>query len=190
MAPKKKPAFPTGSVCKPCWELKYCPYGYLVEFFPLLGLPVDMAHIRRRYQEVLSEFKNGLSSEEDVDGEIECLLYHRPENWEFALQFDEREISCTVWGHVCPVFFCQSGATETKEGRREGRQIPREIMLKVVRRDNYTCQRCGKHLLDDELEFDHLIPVSRGGPTSIENIRILCRPCNRKKSSSLREILA
>jgi hypothetical protein len=29
----KKPRFkPT--VCKPCWELKYCPYGPLVEFFP------------------------------------------------------------------------------------------------------------------------------------------------------------
>jgi len=25
------------SICKPCWELKYCPYGPLVEDFPLLG---------------------------------------------------------------------------------------------------------------------------------------------------------
>jgi hypothetical protein len=24
-------------VCKPCWELKYCPYGSLVEYFPLLS---------------------------------------------------------------------------------------------------------------------------------------------------------
>ena len=28
----------TKNVCKPCWELKYCPYGPLVEDFPLLDL--------------------------------------------------------------------------------------------------------------------------------------------------------
>lgn len=27
----------TSQVCKPCWELKYCPYGPLVEQFPLAG---------------------------------------------------------------------------------------------------------------------------------------------------------
>ena len=27
----------TQNVCKPCWELKYCPYGPVVEQFPLLG---------------------------------------------------------------------------------------------------------------------------------------------------------
>jgi hypothetical protein len=27
----------TKHVCKPCWELKYCPYGPLIEDFPLLG---------------------------------------------------------------------------------------------------------------------------------------------------------
>jgi hypothetical protein len=27
----------TKNVCKPCWELRYCPYGPLVEAFPLLG---------------------------------------------------------------------------------------------------------------------------------------------------------
>jgi hypothetical protein len=187
--PKRKYPFPPGSVCKPCWELRYCPYGYLVEFFPLLGLPVDLADIKRRYEDILKGFEDGRSNEREVDSEIERLLYHRPENWKFALQFDEKEISCNVWGHVCPVFFCQSGATETKEERRMGRDIPREIMLKVVRRDNYTCQRCGKHLLDNEIEFDHIIPVSRGGPTSVENIRILCRPCNRAKSSSSSEFV-
>jgi 5-methylcytosine-specific restriction endonuclease McrA len=62
-------------------------------------------------------------------------------------------------------------------------------MLKVVRRDNYICQVCSCHVLDNEIEIDHLIPHSKGGPTTVDNLRLLCRDCNRKKSDSLAEIL-
>ena len=62
-------------------------------------------------------------------------------------------------------------------------------MLKVVRRDSQRCQMCNKYVHDNEIEFDHIIPFSKGGPTTTENIRILCRSCNRKKSDSLKEIL-
>jgi len=62
-------------------------------------------------------------------------------------------------------------------------------MLKVVRRDNHVCQLCHAYVPDNEVEFDHIIPFSRGGPTTVENIRLLCVACNRKKSNSLAEIL-
>jgi 5-methylcytosine-specific restriction endonuclease McrA len=39
------------------------------------------------------------------------------------------------------------------------------------------------------MEFDHIIPHAKGGPTTVANIRLLCRTCNRKKGSSLHEIL-
>jgi hypothetical protein len=41
-------------------------------------------------------------------------------------------------------------ATETESGRRSGRHVSRDIMLKVVRRDDYRCQGCGKGLKDDD----------------------------------------
>ena len=50
--------------------------------------------------------------------------------------YSPEDVGCRIYGHCCPVFFVQSGATETKEGRREGRAIPREVMLQVFRRDN------------------------------------------------------
>ena len=31
------------TICKPCWKLKYCPYGYLVEDFPLPGITKSQA---------------------------------------------------------------------------------------------------------------------------------------------------
>ncbi|MEW8053220.1 MAG: HNH endonuclease signature motif containing protein [Candidatus Thiodiazotropha sp.] len=59
-------------------------------------------------------------------------------------------------------------------------------MLQVVRRDGHICQKFRVNVPDDEIEFDHIIPISKGGPSSVENLRVLCRTCNRKKSDSLR----
>lgn len=54
-------------------------------------------------------------------------------------------------------------------------------MLKVVRRDNNQCQVCGRLLKDDEIEFDHTIPMSKGGSTEEHNLRLTCFDCNRDK---------
>jgi 5-methylcytosine-specific restriction endonuclease McrA len=182
--------FPKGSVCKPCWELRYCPYGVLVEDFPIAGSSMDLDEIRRLYSEALANLTAGnLNSEDQIWDEIHHLMYLRPDNWEYLAQYDPEDISCKIWGHVCPVFLSQSGATETKVPRRQGRYLPREIMLKVVRRDNHICQLCYQYVPDNEIEFDHIIPNSKGGPISVENIRLLCRECNRKKSNALDELL-
>jgi 5-methylcytosine-specific restriction endonuclease McrA len=52
----------------------------------------------------------------------------------------------------------------------------------VVRRDNNQCQNCGQVLKDNEIEFDHIIPVSKGGSSEEQNVRVSCFDCNRSKS--------
>lgn len=49
----------------------------------------------------------------------------------------------------------------------------------VFKRDNYTCQYCGKR--GGKLEVDHIIPISKGGTNDIENLATSCRKCNRQK---------
>ncbi len=49
----------------------------------------------------------------------------------------------------------------------------------VFRRDNHTCQYCGKH--GGDLTLDHITPRSRGGKNSWENIVTACRECNSRK---------
>lgn len=162
----------------------------MVEWSPLIMENENLDDRKKHYEECLKRFLDGnFKSEEEVWSEVDRLLYSSCDQWEYLSHFDPRDINCKIWGHVCPVFISKSGATETKEVRREGRYIPRDIMLKVVRRDSQLCQSCFKYVRDDELEFDHIIPVSKGGPTSVDNIRILCRECNRKKSDILDEIL-
>lgn len=49
-------------------------------------------------------------------------------------------------------------------------------------RDGHRCQYCGSRGGAHELTYDHVIPVSQGGPKSWENIVTCCIPCNRAKA--------
>jgi 5-methylcytosine-specific restriction endonuclease McrA len=58
----------------------------------------------------------------------------------------------------------------------------REVFI----RDNYTCQYCGRQAGD--LTIDHVIPRSRGGPHTWDNLVSACKTCNhRKGGKSLKE---
>ena len=70
---------------------------------------------------------------------------------------------------------------EDIEGARRER-IPREVQTFVWERDDGRCVRCGSA---EDLQFDHIIPFSKGGNTSADNIQILCGDCNRLKSNSI-----
>ena len=60
--------------------------------------------------------------------------------------------------------------------------IKKEIKDEVWNRDNGECVECGSQ---KDLEFDHIIPYSKGGADSVKNLQILCRSCNRKKSNKI-----
>lgn len=51
----------------------------------------------------------------------------------------------------------------------------------IFLRDAYTCQYCGNRSSARDLNLDHVMPRSRGGPTSWENIVCSCRVCNLEK---------
>ncbi len=68
------------------------------------------------------------------------------------------------------------------EKAKHDRSIPASIKKWVWNRDQGKCVSCGSV---EDLEFDHDIPFSKGGSNSMDNIRILCRKCNRKKSANI-----
>jgi 5-methylcytosine-specific restriction endonuclease McrA len=51
----------------------------------------------------------------------------------------------------------------------------------VLIRDDYTCQYCGKKFPPNELTIDHIIPKSKGGKTSWDNVVTCCKKCNTIK---------
>ena len=76
---------------------------------------------------------------------------------------------------------------------RKSIQGQRALMTSKLRenikiRDNHTCQICSLSIEDEKnllLEIDHIIPLSKGGITSENNLQTLCWKCNRSKGSKI-----
>ena len=62
---------------------------------------------------------------------------------------------------------------------------PAFTRFNVFLRDRFSCQFCGEALPTHELTFDHLVPRSRGGRTTWENVVTACSPCNLTKGDQL-----
>jgi 5-methylcytosine-specific restriction endonuclease McrA len=61
---------------------------------------------------------------------------------------------------------------------------PRRVALtrgNLLARDGCRCQYCGEAFASRELTIDHVLPRSKGGPSTWENLVIACGPCNRRK---------
>jgi len=57
----------------------------------------------------------------------------------------------------------------------ESRHIPQGVKTAVWQRDQGKCAQCGA---TSYLEFDHTIPFSKGGASTVGNVQLLCRRCN------------
>ncbi len=55
----------------------------------------------------------------------------------------------------------------------------------VFLRDRFACQYCCEPFPTSDLTFDHVIPRSRGGRTTWNNVVTACAPCNLRKSNRL-----
>ena len=182
-----------GTVCKPCWQLHYCPYGSIVEDFPLP--PLTRASVEQHLDYVRECLRTGkLGTGEPVSTEQHRyfkteLERSDPSAWPESLPSFVQSASCRIFGHLCPVFFHAEALTETRQQWSHNRTIPRDVMLRVIRRDGQICQKCHSPVPDPDVEFDHLIPFSKGGRSTTENLRVVHRQCNRKKSDSLAEVL-
>lgn len=52
----------------------------------------------------------------------------------------------------------------------------------VLKYGKLTCEMCNRAVTESDSECDHTIPHARGGPDTLDNLRILCKPCHGRKS--------
>lgn len=67
------------------------------------------------------------------------------------------------------------------KNQEKKREIPLKLRLKVMQRDNFRCSYCGKSPATSRvtvLHIDHIRPYSKGGKTTLDNLRTLCAECN------------
>lgn len=71
----------------------------------------------------------------------------------------------------------------------EYRRIPRQMRAisrkNILMRDQYICQYCAERFGPGELTLDHVVPRSRGGTNTWENLVACCLRCNNRKGDRL-----
>jgi 5-methylcytosine-specific restriction endonuclease McrA len=71
----------------------------------------------------------------------------------------------------------------------EYRRIPHQTRAlsrkNILLRDRNTCQYCGEVLSASDLTLDHVVPRSRGGASTWENLVAACHTCNRRKGNQM-----
>lgn len=77
-------------------------------------------------------------------------------------------------------------ALEQYERKDQRRLMTPELRRRIMERDHYTCQICGKRMEDEVgLHIDHIVPVSKGGKSVERNLQVLCDRCNRRKGARM-----
>ena len=94
-----------------------------------------------------------------------------------VLEEDRRQIRTPTCVYTMPSVIRLHGLV------RRPRPVVKLTRREVFLRDNYTCQYCGMQTRD--LTLDHVIPKSRGGAHTWENLVSACRACNHRKGGRL-----
>ena len=61
-------------------------------------------------------------------------------------------------------------------------KITQELRDAVLVRDGHRCVECGS---SKRLCADHVVPESKGGETTLDNLQAMCRPCNSEKAAKV-----
>ena len=171
------------SVYKPCEELKYCPYGILVEEYPLpdkTNRQQAISH-NERLKKVLEEKTLTKKMRNLME---QAVKNFNPDDYPEEIDIDEYLVeSCRFFGHICPVYFVYEKFPDTEMFREAKELIPIHIKNQVIIQDKYQCKNCGNFLLDHQLIFDYITPITKGGKLEEKNIQILCPICKEKKQN-------
>ncbi len=75
-----------------------------------------------------------------------------------------------VWDSICRV---------------ERGKVSNRMRFSIYKRDGYRCRMCGISDRFANLEVDHIIPISKGGKSTYDNLQTLCHRCNVQKGNSM-----
>lgn len=64
----------------------------------------------------------------------------------------------------------------------ERARVSNKVRFAIYARDNYRCVKCGD---TEDLEIDHIYPISKGGKSDLNNLQTLCHHCNYRKGNRI-----
>lgn len=88
------------------------------------------------------------------------------------------------WGHFSCVPSHQEGPKARRRHiQREREKITPQIRFSILTRDGFRCRCCGISAADALMQVDHIIPVTKGGLSTPDNLQALCSLCNFGKGN-------
>jgi len=113
---------------------------------------------------------------QDIERELEIVLRSR-----FSRDCDKEAMSNHVeWAREYERKRIEKEAKKKhcKKRRTQFAKVRDDVMLALIERDGYMCNKCGSQ---NGLSVDHIAPLSRGGSDVLDNLQILCKSCNSRK---------
>ena len=129
---------------------------------------------RERINEKTEYYLRGFEEEEEVNKRMLIELEKDEIKHKILERRRKRELNRIAMDELREV-----GIIEVTKKREP---IPQEVQDAVWRRDGGRCVKCGSQ---ENLEFDHIIPFSKGGSNTVRNLQLLCQKCNREKSNHI-----
>lgn len=152
------------------------------------AMELDKEEIKNKYVphlfEVIKRFNLFFNSESEIKEKF--FVSFEEQNPTRAKQYNLADFEKMITSPYDHLNKAKDDSTEqySQNGINENirASIPESVKRKVWRRDEGKCVNCGSR---EKLEFDHIIPVSKGGSNTERNIELLCEKCNRKKSNKI-----
>ena len=98
-----------------------------------------------------------------------------------------KNIGIITWKQILNIYNeWLNGKKYCKTIKRVRNKVTSTLRYEVLKRDHFTCKMCGATVKDGiKLQVDHIIPVSKGGKTTMSNLQTLCQRCNQGKSNKI-----
>jgi 5-methylcytosine-specific restriction endonuclease McrA len=88
------------------------------------------------------------------------------------------ELTTSDWPGWIPLIGTPPWKATARPRCTNKRPVSHGRALAMFKRDDHRCRHCGT---EEDLGVDHVIPVSKGGPSDLDNLQVLCRSCNSRK---------
>lgn len=137
---------------------------------------VSIINLEKALNKVFSTYKNGEPKAKIID----CANDFRSCSWADWSVLKPKENEACIAG-VSSIFRVPEVIQLTRYDKIPKRKVCFSRRA-LFRRDNYSCQYCGKKPGSSELTIDHVVPRSQGGLTTWENCVLACISCNIKKA--------
>lgn len=110
----------------------------------------------------INGYPRGSKSNQFYPKEIEEIIYL------LNMKDGDYYVDNDIWKAICRV---------------ERGKVTNRMRFAIYERDHYRCRKCGRST--DDLEVDHIIPISKGGKSTYDNLQTLCHRCNYDKGSKI-----